>query len=124
VSGSSIHARCALALADIETDPVLTAIVEEFVESLASQPHIVPSLVHALAPKLTAAITSPTTDETVHIPGEAVQLANALLRSRGGPLEEELVASVGKGVMRLLRATDDTEVIQVSGLVGAGREFQ
>ncbi|GFZ49805.1 hypothetical protein JCM24511_07208 [Saitozyma sp. JCM 24511] len=98
------------------TDPVLTAIVEEFVESLASQPHIVPSLVHALAPKLTAAITTPTTDETVHIPGEAVQLANALLRSRGGPLEEELVASVGKGVMRLLRATDDTEVIQSGGI--------
>jgi hypothetical protein len=69
---------------------------------------------------LTAAITTPTTDETVHIPGEAVQLANALLRSRGGPLEEELVASVGKGVMRLLRATDDTEVIQVSGAGAQG----
>jgi hypothetical protein len=75
---------------------------------------LAPALVHALAPKLEAAITTPVTDETIHIPGEAVQLANSLLRSRAGPIEAELVGTVSGGVVRLLKGTDDMDVIQVS----------
>ncbi|WVQ84827.1 hypothetical protein IAT38_006984 [Cryptococcus sp. DSM 104549] len=96
------------------SDPVVTAIVEEIYESLTILPNkgVVLTLVHTLAPKLAALISTPVTDETVHIPGEAVQLANSLIRTRGGPLEAELVATVTRSVMDLLRTTDDMDVIQ------------
>ena len=57
-------------------------------------------------------IASPTNEDTVHIPGEAVQLANAMLKPRGGPLENEYVATVTVAVMECLQRTDDMDVIQ------------
>lgn len=102
-------------------DPVATSIIEENIESLTlfPDPGVLTALVHTLAPKLAAAISTPVTDETVHIPGEAVQLANSMIRMRGGPLETELVATITMAVMGILRTTDDMDVIQVSnGLRG------
>ncbi|ODN87698.1 hypothetical protein L198_06924 [Cryptococcus wingfieldii CBS 7118] len=96
------------------SDPVTTAIIEENIESISLHPNpsVVSILITALSPKLAATISSPVTDETVHIPGEAVQLANSLLRVRGGPLEGELVATVTRSVVEVLRVTDDMDVIQ------------
>nr|XP_019009559.1 uncharacterized protein I206_06208 [Kwoniella pini CBS 10737]OCF48340.1 hypothetical protein I206_06208 [Kwoniella pini CBS 10737] len=96
-------------------DPVTTAIVEETFESLASlpDPTVAPALVRLIGPKLAEAISTPVDDDTVHIPGEAVQLANSLIRTRGGPLEPELIGSVTVAVMGVLRTTDDMDVIQV-----------
>ncbi|OWZ73050.1 hypothetical protein AYX14_01478 [Cryptococcus neoformans] len=95
-------------------DPVATSIIEENIESLTlfPDPGVLTALVHTLAPKLAAAISTPVTDETVHIPGEAVQLANSMIRMRGGPLETELVATITMAVMEILRTTDDMDVIQ------------
>jgi hypothetical protein len=67
-----------------------------------------------LGPRLSTLISAPLEDDKIHVPGEAVQLANALLRSRGGPIEMELVQSVTGSVMRVLADTDDMDVIQVS----------
>lgn len=97
-----------------KTDPVLTAIIEELVESLMPNPMIASALAIHLSPKIAAAITASPDAGSLHIPGEAVQLANSMLRTRGGPIEAELVNSVTAGVMRVLRATDDMDVIQVS----------
>lgn len=96
------------------TDPVLTAIVTELVEAVSNSPSpaVVSSLVLFFAPKLAAVITSPVDDETVHLPAEAVQLANALIKSRGGPLEAELIGTVTVAVMQVLQTTDDMDVIQ------------
>ena len=63
---------------------------------------------------LAQAISMPVGDSTVHLPGEAVQLANSLLRGRNGPIERELVATVSVAVMVCLGETDDMDVIQVS----------
>ncbi|WWD20442.1 hypothetical protein CI109_104918 [Kwoniella shandongensis] len=95
-------------------DPVTTAIVAEIFEALTSlpSPDITTSLVRHIAPRLAEVISTPVTDETVHMPGEAVQLANSLIRARGGPLEPELVGSVTVAVMGILRETDDMDVIQ------------
>ncbi|OCF78060.1 hypothetical protein I204_02066 [Kwoniella mangroviensis CBS 8886] len=95
-------------------DPVTTAIIEETFESLASlpDPSVAPALVRLIGPKLAEAISTPVDDDTVHIPGEAVQLANSLIRTRGGPLEPELIGSVTVAVMGVLRTTDDMDVIQ------------
>lgn len=96
------------------TDPVLTAIVEEVVDGIAasSSPAVVSTLVSFFAPKLAELIITPITDETVYVPGEAVQLANALIKPRGGPLEAELIATVTAAVMTCLQQTDDMDVIQ------------
>ncbi|KIR36656.1 hypothetical protein I352_01614 [Cryptococcus deuterogattii MMRL2647] len=96
-------------------DPVTTAIIEENIESLTlfPDPGVLIALVHTLAPKLAAAISTPVTDDTVHIPGEALQLANSMIRMRGGPLEVELVAIITRAVMETLRTTDDMDVIQL-----------
>jgi len=96
-------------------DPVATAIVEEMVESLSTtSSQICRALVLHLCPKLAEAIATPTTDETVHVPAEAIQLANALLRGRGGDIEPELVGSVTASVLNVLDKTDDMDAIQVS----------
>ncbi|WVR07905.1 hypothetical protein IAU60_004948 [Kwoniella sp. DSM 27419] len=95
-------------------DPVTTAIVEEIFEALVAipEPSILPALIRRIAPKLAGVIAEPVTDETVHMPGEAIQLANSLVRTRGGPLEPELIGSVTVAVMAILRETDDMDVIQ------------
>ena len=96
-------------------DPVLTAIVEELYESIAGlpSPEVVRHLVLHVSPRLAAAISTPTTEETLHLPGEALQLANALIRNRGGSFEPELVATITSAVLLLLQSTDDMDVIQV-----------
>ncbi|KAK1923454.1 armadillo-type protein [Papiliotrema laurentii] len=94
-------------------DPVLTAIVEELFESLTTfSPEACRALVLHIAPKLAAAISTPTTDETVHLPGEAIQLANALIRARGEGIEAELVATVTAAILDILQTSDDMDVIQ------------
>lgn len=48
-----------------------------------------------------------------------------MIRMRGGPLETELVATVTRAVMEILRTTDDMDVIQVSnGLGGRGGVYR
>ncbi|WWC66093.1 uncharacterized protein I303_108715 [Kwoniella dejecticola CBS 10117] len=95
-------------------DPVTTAIIEETIESLASLPNpaVAPALVRLIAPRLSEAISTPVDDDTVHVPGEAVQLANSLIRTRPGPLEAELIGTVTAAIMGILRITDDMDVIQ------------
>lgn len=100
---------------ELMSDPVATAIVEEMVESLSTtSPQVCRALVLHLCPKLAEAIATPTTDETVHIPAEAIQLGNALLRGRGSDIEPELVGSVTSAVLDVLDRTDDMDAIQVS----------
>lgn len=96
------------------TDPILTSIVVELVETLAtsSNPATVAALVHYIAPRAAALISAPVTEDTVHLPGEAIQLANALLKTRGGPLEEELIATATVAIMKCLQQTDDADVVQ------------
>ncbi|KAK4689861.1 importin-9, partial [Tremellales sp. Uapishka_1] len=96
------------------TDPVLTAVVEELFEAISSlpSPEIVGSLVDHVAPKLAGCISAPVTDDTIHLPGEAVQLANSMLRTRAGPLEAGLISTVTAAIMECLRGTDDMDVIQ------------
>lgn len=97
----------------LTADPVLTAIVEELFESLTTfSPEACRALVLHIAPKLAAAISTPTTDETVHLPGEAIQLANALIRARGEGIEAELVATVTAAILDILQTSDDMDVIQ------------
>ena len=85
------------------------------IESLSTtSPQVCRALVLHLCPKLAEAIATPTTDETVHIPAEAIQLANALLRGRGSDIEPELVGSVTAAVLDVLDRTDDMDSIQVS----------
>ncbi|WVO14952.1 hypothetical protein L204_102593 [Cryptococcus depauperatus] len=95
-------------------DPVVTAIIEENIESLTlfPDPGVLTAIIHTLCPKLAAAISTPVTDETVHIPGEAIQLANSLIRMRNGPLECQLVTTITRAVMEILKTTDDMDVIQ------------
>lgn len=100
------------------SDPIATAIVEETFDTLASRPAIVSRIVSILAPRLSAAISGTNVpegsdeDDMVHVPGEAVQLANSLIRTRGGPIEQELVQSITAAVMATLARTDDMDVIQ------------
>jgi hypothetical protein len=95
-------------------DPVLTAITEELFESLSTlAPPLVESLVSAVSPTIAQAIAEPVTDETLHIPGEGIQLANSLIRARGGPIEPEYIASITVAVLRCLTTSDDMDVIQV-----------
>lgn len=96
------------------TDPVLTAIAEELVEALAAQPEpaVVRALVDALSPALAQAIAEPPTEETLHVPSEAIQLANALLRPLRAPLPPPLVDQVGEALLATLGRTDDMEVVQ------------
>ena len=99
-------------------DPVLTAIVEELFEAIAVLPNpaVVQSVVAHVAPMLKTAIGTPVVDDTIHLPGEAVQLANSLLRGRAGPIEDEMVVVVTTAVIAVLRTTDDMDVIQVDAL--------
>jgi hypothetical protein len=95
----------------------LTAITEELFESLSTlSPPLVYSLIATTSPKLALAISQPLTDETIHLPSEAIQLANSLIRARGGPLEGELVESVTRAVLLCLKETDDMDVVQVGVL--------
>lgn len=95
------------------TDPILTAVVEEFFEAIVeTSPPIAQAIVKALGPRLATLIVQPVTDETVHLPSEAVQLSNSLIRSRGGPLEKELIATATAAIMTLLITTDDMDAIQ------------
>ena len=113
------------------SDPIATAIVEETFDTLASRPAVVGRIVSILAPRLAAAISGArppagapahgqgqareddeNDDDQVHVPGEAVQLANSLIRSRGGPIEQELVQHITAAVMGTLAQTDDMDVIQ------------
>lgn len=95
------------------TDPVLTAIVEEIVDALVSGPVAIANATTAFfAPRLAELIRTPVTEETVYVPGEAVQLANALIKPRPGPLGGDFVASVTASVIQLLQGTDDMDVIQ------------
>lgn len=71
-------------------------------------------MTHTIAPRLAAVIDTPTTSETIHLPGEAIQLANSMIRTRGGPIENEYVSTVSVAVMKCLVRTDDMDVIQVS----------
>ncbi|OCF34393.1 hypothetical protein I316_03907 [Kwoniella heveanensis BCC8398] len=95
-------------------DPVTTAIVEEIFESLVQLPEqsVLPALIPYIGPKLAQAISTPVDDDTVHIPGEAIQLSNSLIRTRAGPLEPELIGSITVAVIGILRHTDDMDVIQ------------
>lgn len=96
------------------TDPILTSIVAELVETLAasSNPAVVAALVHYIAPRTAALIEAPVTEETIHLPGEAIELSNALVKSRAGPLEAELIATASVAIMRCLQQTDDADVVQ------------
>ncbi|CAK9782992.1 ARM repeat-containing protein [Cutaneotrichosporon oleaginosum] len=96
------------------TDPIFTAITEELVESIASSPNpsAISTLVNFLSPRLAELITQPVDEDTLHVPGEAIQLANAIVRPRGGPLEAEYIGTVTVAVMKVLEQTDDMEVIQ------------
>lgn len=98
------------------SDPVLTAIVEEVFETIATLPNlaIVHSLVCVVAPMLAVDLAAPITDDTIHLPGEAIQLANSLIRGRAGPIEQKLVDTLTSAVIRFLRNTDDMDDIQVS----------
>lgn len=95
-------------------DPIFTAITEELVESIATSPsaQAVSTLVNFLSPRLATLITQPVDEDTLHIPGEAIQLANAIVKPRGGPLEPEYIGTVTVAVMKVLEQTDDMEVIQ------------
>ncbi|ORY34633.1 armadillo-type protein [Naematelia encephala] len=95
------------------TDPVCTAIIEELFESLSSLPQpVITSLINHLSPKIALAISTPVTDETVHLPSEAIQLANSLLLGRSGPLEASLIGDVTTAVLGVLVGTDDMDTIQ------------
>lgn len=96
------------------TDPVLTAIVEEIVDALASSPlqSVVDTTTAFFAPRIAELILTPTTEDTVYVPGEAVQLANALIKPRPGPLGSDFISSVTASIITLLRGTDDMDVIQ------------
>jgi hypothetical protein len=98
------------------SDPIATALVEELCEAIASTspPAVVRSLVTGLCPRLAAIITSKTVVEGVVIAGEAVQLVNSLIRTRGGPLEPELIATATSAIIGALMTTDDMDVVQVS----------
>ena len=94
---------------------MLTAIVEEFFEAIIDiSPPIAEAIVKTLCPRLATLMIQPVTDETIHLPSEAVQLSNSLIRSRGGPLEKELIATATAAIMTLLVTTDDMDAIQVS----------
>ncbi|BEJ11716.1 hypothetical protein CspHIS471_0201760 [Cutaneotrichosporon sp. HIS471] len=82
------------------TDPIFTAITEELVESIAT------------SPSAAAVSTLPVDEDTLHIPGEAIQLANAIVKPRAGPLEPEYIGTVTVVVMKVLEQTDDMEAIQ------------
>lgn len=71
------------------------------------------ALVLHICPQLAAAISTPTTDETIHLPAEAMQLANSLLRGRGGDIEPEYISTVTASVLDALHRTDDMDAIQV-----------
>lgn len=111
------------ALADIvyatwltnSSDPVATAVTEELFEvivSTSARP-VVHALVVSLSPRLAATIASPATPDNEHLAAEAVQLSNSLIRTRGGPLEMELIATVTAAIMDCLQRTDDMSVVQV-----------
>lgn len=100
--------------------------MEELFEAIAilPRPEVQHSLIAAVAPLLASAVQTPVCSETIHLlhlPGEAVQLANSLIRGRGGPLERELVAAVTAAVIVYLRSTDDMDVIQV-GLLSVSKQ--
>lgn len=101
-------------LSQLTPDPIFTAITEELVESIATSPNTqaVSTLVRYLSPRLATLITQPVDEDTLHIPGEAIQLANAVVKPRAGPLELEYIATVTVAVMTCLQHTDDMEVIQ------------
>lgn len=71
-----------------------------------------------LGPRLAATIAHPVTSANEHLPAEAVQLANSLIRTRGGPIEGELISTVSAAVMECLAKTEDMHVVQVSHLLG------
>ncbi|KAI9638767.1 armadillo-type protein [Dioszegia hungarica] len=96
------------------SDPVITAITEELFEALASRPLLVGTIVTRLSPRLAALIGTRPDEDCIHVPGEAVQLANSLIRSRGGPVEVDLINGVTGAVVGVLAGTDDMDVIQVS----------
>lgn len=93
-----------------------TAVVEELLEVVASSSTtpVVHTLVVTLCPRLAATIAAPVSSENEHLPAEAVQLANSLIRTRGGPLEVELISTVTAAVMHSLQQTEDMHVVQVS----------
>ena len=89
--------------------------MEELFEAIAIIPDaaVVGSLVGHICPMIASSIASPVTEGTMHVPSEAIQLANSLLRGRGGPIEEQLVSSVTAAVMVCLEKTEDLEIVQV-----------
>lgn len=98
------------------SDPVATAVTEELFEVIVStSPRpVVHALIVALSPSLAATIAAPVTPDNEHLAAEAVQLSNSLIRTRGGPLETELISTVTAAIMESLQRTDDMSVVQVS----------
>lgn len=94
--------------------------MEEVFESIVQNPSpaVVTSLVNYMCPKLAAVISTPKSDETAHMPYEAISLCNSLIKSRSGPIEVGIVATVTKAILGLLQRTDDVEEIQVSAPSG------
>ena len=95
------------------TDPVVTAIVEETFVSVASETSpLVTALVERLSQPLATAISTPVTDDTLHLPAEGIQLANSLAQGRGGPLEDVYLRVITSAVIQCLRTTEDMDVVQ------------
>ncbi|EIW71451.1 hypothetical protein TREMEDRAFT_42834 [Tremella mesenterica DSM 1558] len=95
-------------------DPVTTGSIEDLLDVLVdTSPPITRIVVMTLGPNLSKAILT-VDDKSNHLPCEAIQLANRLVRTRDGPLESELIDTVTWAIMNFLRVSEDSDAIQVN----------
>ncbi|RXK36603.1 hypothetical protein M231_06144 [Tremella mesenterica] len=93
-------------------DPVTTGSIEDLLDVLVdTSPPITRIVVMTLGPNLSKAILT-VDDKSNHLPCEAIQLANRLVRTRDGPLESELIDTVTWAIMNFLRVSEDSDAIQ------------
>lgn len=77
---------------------------------------VIDALVDILCPRLGVTIQTNQEVNGVAVAGEAIQLANSLIRTRKGPLEIMLIANTTIAIINCLQTTDDMDIVQVSAV--------
>ncbi|KAL7425284.1 hypothetical protein Q5752_000972 [Cryptotrichosporon argae] len=100
------------------SNPIVTSTIHEIVESLVvASPATAASVVGLLATPLADMISAVPTPDTLHLPTVAIELTNALVRPRQGPLEDVLIERTVAAIIARLIGADDADEVQQGMLV-------
>lgn len=93
-------------------DPLFTSIVEDSFETIAGSASAYDSLVQHAVPVLAEIIAAPVDEENMSLPATALELIEAILRGRRGPLGNSFGPLLWPSLFSALATTEDSDTIQ------------